>query len=48
MPLIQTRGAVHRGDCHHGAKKAEVVDNAVSGEPDAKHGDGKNHDADQD
>ena len=48
MSVIQTRGAVHRGDRNQGAGEAEIVDDAVSYEPDAKHGDGKNQDADQD
>ena len=48
MPIVPARGAVHSGDCHKYAGGSEMVVDAVSDEPDAKHGDGKNDDANQD
>jgi hypothetical protein len=48
MPIIPARRGQHCGDRHQGADKSEIVNDAVSCKPDAKHGDGKNNDADQD
>ncbi|MCA6114241.1 hypothetical protein J6524_04765 [Bradyrhizobium sp. WSM 1738] len=44
----QMGGADHEGNHREAGEGAEIVNDAVREEPDTKHGDGKNDDADED
>ena len=48
MVIVHMRGADHGANRRKGANGAEIIDDAVRDEANAKHCDGKNHDADQD
>ena len=47
MAIGQMGRADHEGNHAKTGEGAEIIDNAVSDETDAKHGDGKHDDADE-